>query len=95
VKDISGQKEHTMKNILAITILMFGLAGGALAQDYSSSTQAPKPADTQSTDNKKPQTEATQKADCKADKQSSSNQQPSSTQQDPDQAPQNVVEYGG
>jgi hypothetical protein len=87
-----------MKNILAITILMFGLAGGAMAQDYQPGPDAPLKADTPSTDNNKEQNnqeqkEAPQKPDCKAD------QQPSSTQQDPaqvpDEAPQNVIEYGG
>lgn len=78
-----------MRNILAITVLMFGLAGGAMAQNYTSGPDAPLTADTPSTDNNKEQKEAPQKPDCKAD------QRPSSTQQDPAQAPQNAIEYGG
>jgi hypothetical protein len=107
VKDISGHKEYTMKNILAITILMFGLAGVAMAQDYQSGPDAPLKADTLSTDNNKEQNsqeqkEAPQKPDCKADQQSGSIQQaprPDSNKAKPTQAPgpapQNVIEYGG
>jgi len=91
-----------MREMIAITVLMFGLGAGAMAQNYPSSTQAHQTADTQSTDNKKEQKEAPpQNHECKADNQSSANQKDSC----PDcenaeetmtpEAPQNVVEYGG
>ena len=93
-----------MRNILAITVLTVGLAGGAMAQNYQSGPDAPLTADTPSTDNNKVQNnkeqkEAPQKPDCKVDKQSSAAQQDTAqadhAAQNEDQAPQNVIEYGG
>ncbi len=91
-----------MRNILAITVLMFGLAGGAMAQDHPPSPHTPLTADTPSTGNKKQHKEAPQKADCNGEKQSSATQKnpcpDCKNAQEPkasDPAPQNVIEYGG
>jgi hypothetical protein len=86
-----------MQKILAITTLMFGLAGGAMAQNPSS----PQTADRQqSTAHETTQTGAVQKSHCKADARSSANQQGTCPEcksaqniQAPDQAAQNVIEY--
>jgi hypothetical protein len=83
-----------MRKILTITILMCGLAGGAMAQNSPSSTQNPQTADKQSTYTQKEQKEAAHKEaahkpNCKANQQSNAQTQAS------DPAPQNVIEYGG
>lgn len=92
-----------MRNMLAIAVLMVGMVTPVLAQNYS--PDAPLTADTPSTDNKdnnKEQEEQKQDApkyDCTTDKQSSAPQNAPcpdcENAQSPDQAPQNVIEYGG
>jgi hypothetical protein len=88
-----------MRNMLAITILMLGLAGAAVAQDQPSKSDATLKAETPSTDNKKEQQKESPKTDCHADQQSSATQQAPcrdcEKSQTPEQAPQNAVEYGG
>jgi hypothetical protein len=82
-----------MRNILAVTVFMFGLAGGAMAQDYQSGPDAPITADAPSTDSKQKQKEAPQQSSGEADPQLGSTQQdPCNQAQEthpPDQTPQN------
>jgi hypothetical protein len=88
-----------MRNMLAITVLIFGLAGGVLAQDQPSTPDAALTADTQSTDNNKEHKGAPQNPDSKAEESSASQKKDlrpdGKNTQAPDQAPQNVIEYGG
>ena len=100
-----------MRNVIAMTILIVGSAGAALAQNSSwSPTDAPLLTDkqkqqetTQEPQNKQLQRKKKgEKADCGVDKQSSAAEKNSRPDRNsarpnkaPEQGPQNVVEYGG